>query len=133
MNDYIVTSEEDSMAYAVTYLIKLFRAGFSFDCSGGISFLPRDFIPRSPKQVSQSSQDLSDIIKILIQLLGDADEAVAVLEIIIDSDTIQSEWEDGDYFEAGLYAGKGSVNAAYTFYGIIKRYIQTYLAVKSHL
>ena len=38
MNEYQVTSEEDNAAYAFSYILKLFRSGFDFDCSGGIDF-----------------------------------------------------------------------------------------------
>lgn len=100
----------------------------SFDCSGGISFLSREdvFKAKEDKKVRTSTTNLNDIMAILVSILGDADEAIAIAEIVIDTDTIQSEWEDGDYFEAGLYSGKGSVNAAYTLYATINKFIQHY-------
>eukprot|EP00347_Sterkiella_histriomuscorum_P012089 403369934 len=139
MNNYLATDSTQAASYAFTYIIKLFRTGLSFDCSAGISFASRDaFNTRLNQKQSQShtifinklqqtnAQDLQGIIEILIQILGDAQEAIGLAEIVIDTATVQAEWEDGDYFEAGLYAGKGVVNAGYTFYGIIKRYMQTY-------
>ena len=63
---------------------------------------------------------------LLIGILGDAQEALGLIEIVMDTTTVQSEWNQGDYFEAGLYAGKGVINAAYTLYGIISKYITLY-------
>ena len=54
--------------------------------------------------------------------MGDLEELVSVFEIVVDTTTIFDEWNDGDYLEAGLYAGKGSVNAFYTIYGLISKY-----------
>ena len=42
INNYMVTESTMSGAYAFTYLIKLFRTGMAFDCSGGISFASRN-------------------------------------------------------------------------------------------
>ena len=66
------------------------------------------------------------MIDLLINIFGDAQEAIGLLEMVMDSETIYSEWQDGDYFEAGLYTGKGITNAGYTIYGIIDRWIKTY-------
>lgn len=126
MNDYTVTQSTNSASYAFTYLLKLFNTGLSFDCSGGISFASRqefntNYHNSKSNFVKQTNnaQDLSTILATLIKIIGDAQEALALAEIYMDSTTVQSEWASGDYFEAGLYSGKGVVNAGYTFYGII--------------
>ena len=61
-----------------------------FDCSGGISFLSREDFFNKPKTIvhASDSQSLTDIITLLIKFLGDANEAIAVAEIVIDSQTI---------------------------------------------
>ena len=51
---------------------------------------------------------------------------MGLLEIFMDSNTIYSEWNDGDYFESGLYTGKGVVGSFFTLYGIIYKYISNY-------
>ena len=118
MNEYQVTSEEDNAAFAFAYMLKLFRSGFYFDCSGGIAFNHENPTAFKVSQVSDST----DVIETLINLLGDLNEAIGVLEIYMDSRSAQGEWEQGDYFESGLFTGKGVVNAGFTIYGIISRY-----------
>lgn len=80
-----------------------------------------------------NSDNLSDIMDLLIGILGDAQEALGIVEIVMDTTTVQSEWTQGDYFEAGLYAGKGVVNTGYTLYGIISKYITLYWQYILHL
>ncbi|CDW85990.1 UNKNOWN [Stylonychia lemnae] len=136
MARYYTTQSTDDASYAFAYILKLFRTGMTFDCTGGISFASRDSF-NTKKNIQQKANhskfsivkaesDASDLIGLLIQVLGDVQEAMGLLEIFIDSQTIYSEWQDGDYFEAGLYTGKGVTNAAYTFYGIIQRVIKNY-------
>ena len=128
------TQSTDDASYAFAYLMKLFRSGLSFDCSGGISFASRDAfntnnnksnMKQSTKKSVRADSDISDIIDLLINILGDTSDAIGLLETFIDSQTVLSEWEDGDYFEAGLYAGKGVTNAGYTIYGIANRWIKS--------
>jgi len=69
--------------------------------------------------------DINDVFDILYNILGDLEEIVGVFEIVIDSTTVYDEWIDGDYFESGLYAGKGVVNAYFVVYGLITKYFTT--------
>lgn len=89
----MVTESTTSASYAFTYIIKLFRTGLKFDCSGGISFASRESFntKKVNTQVYQSNanaQDLSAILEILIKVLGDATEAIALAEVVIDISTI---------------------------------------------
>ena len=54
----------------------------------------------------------------MYSLIGDLEEIIMLFEIYIDSNTVYSELADSDYFEAGLYTGKGLVNAYFTGYAI---------------
>jgi hypothetical protein len=60
--------------------------------------------------------------------LGDFKEFLDLAEVLIDSKTIYDEWRSGDYFEAGLYAGKAIVNAFFTSYYIFLKYV-TYMSL----
>lgn len=50
-------------------------------------------------------------------------EMIGLFEIFIDSKTIYQEWSSGDYFEAGLYTGKGVINAYFTGYSVFNKYL----------
>ncbi len=54
--------------------------------------------------------------------MGDFQEVLGLAEILIDSKTIYDEWYSGDFFEAGLYAGKAAVNTYFTGYSIFQKY-----------
>ena len=45
-----------------------------------------------------------------------------VLEVLIDALTFKDEYLDGNYFDAGVIAGKGLVNGGFTLYYIIMEY-----------
>jgi hypothetical protein len=44
------------------------------------------------------------------------------MEIVIDVQTVYDEFIDCDYFESGLYAGKGLTNVYFTAYSILQNY-----------
>ena len=45
-----------------------------------------------------------------------------IIQIYTDSSTVYEEWSDADYFEAGLYSGKGVVNAYFAAEGVYNQY-----------
>jgi len=58
----------------------------------------------------------------LYDVVGELEEIIGLVEVVLDIYTIYGEWNDGDYFEAGLFAGKGIVSAYFTVDGLITRY-----------
>ena len=54
--------------------------------------------------------------------MGELEEIIGLIEVVLDTYTVYNEWNDGDYFEAGLFTGKGIVNAYFTIDGLITRY-----------
>ena len=50
------------------------------------------------------------------------EEIVGVVQIYGDSAVVYEEWDDGDYFEAGLFAGKGLVGGYFSAEGVINQY-----------
>jgi hypothetical protein len=56
-------------------------------------------------------------------IVGDAQEFLNLAEVLIDVTTIYTEWQSGDYFEAGLYLGKGVVNCFFSLYKIVSKYV----------
>lgn len=70
--------------------------------------------------IKQTSSD--DVIAILIDILGDFQEAVGLLEAVADMSTVNQEIAQGAWFNAGVFAGKGLVGIIFTAYQIYMRY-----------
>ncbi len=125
INNYLITNEEDDMAYAFTYMMKLVTVLTTFACPF-VGTLPEEF--RSGAQSNKSefmlkqNTDIYDVFDTLYNVLGDVEEIIGLLEVVIDVQTVYDEFIDCDYFESGLYGGKGVVNAFYTAYAIIQIY-----------
>ena len=84
------------------------------------SILP--FTAAAPS-LGQSYADIIAILEQYIYLIGGLENAIGILEMAIDTQTIYNEWLAQDYFTAGLFTGQGVANAYYTVYAILKVYL----------
>ena len=65
---------------------------------------------------------MADIFDVLYKIRGDIEEVMGLIEILNDTETVYDEWTDGDYLEAGLYTGKGVINAYFVIYQVYSSY-----------
>ena len=102
----------------------MFTTGFSIQCStlapNYYKVFPEEEIKYKHIQVKDI---ISDIFNNLYLVLGDVNQVLGILQVAIDARTIYNEWIAGDYFEGGLFLGKGTVNLYYSVYAIVARYI----------
>ncbi len=131
MTSYLTTNNDEYVAYAVSYTVKLMRTGMKVnECQtylGQIAGYPSFFTLSWPwwsgkKDQTYNNTDGQDIISQLFFIVGDFQEFLGLAEIMIDTRTIYNEWYSGDYFESGLYAGKAIVNTFFTGYSIFYKY-----------
>ena len=127
LSGYLATQSTDDAAYATTYLIKLMNSGFDLSyCETYINIIFPFLIVNDnimKQSVDQSLSSIYNIIQQYIYLFGDLQNVIGLFEIVIDSQTIYNEWLAQDYFEAGLFTGKGVANAYFTMFAIIKVYL----------
>lgn len=55
----------------------------------------------------------------IYNILSQLEEIVGLAEAVLDVFTVIEEWNDGDYFEAGLFTGKGIVGLFFTVWALI--------------
>ena len=58
-----------------------------------------------------------------MNIVGDFQEVLGLIQVFVDAKTVYSEWLAGDYFESGLYLGKGLLNAGFSIYNIVMKFI----------
>ena len=107
LSDYLVTQSDTDAAYATTYVIKLIQSGYDLSyCQTYISsILPFTSSPTLTPSLGQSYADIIAILSEYIYLIGGLENAIGILEMAIDSQSIYNEWLAQDYFTAGLFTG----------------------------
>ena len=148
LSAYQVSKDNQDVSYAMLYLLKAFDSGFGVNCGTASPFEEFQFnnLKTNDSAALQSIQDrlnaymteninnrivvrqdadpqtIYNVFDFLYRVVGELDEIIGLIEVVLDIYTIYGEWNDGDYFEAGLFTGKGIVNAYFTIDGLITRY-----------
>jgi len=137
---YFETGDGEHIAYATLYIIQGFEIGFNIQCGANADTVASSGPSNYFKEYSltnEPNQTFPDIAPVTVladensvynafdwvrRILGELEEILGLLETVVDVFTIISEWNDGDYFEAGLFTGKGAVNAFFTIWAIVDRF-----------
>ena len=77
---------------------------------------------RASPLVAADADSVYNVFDWIYRILGEMNEIIGLVEAVLDVFTIISEWNDGDYFEAGLFTGKGAVNIFFVIWALVERF-----------